>query len=488
MSVLDGAVVGVYLVCVTAMGFFFYRRASTARGFVAAEGRLKGWVVGFSIFGTYLSSISFIALPGAAYSGGWNRFAFSLSLPFAAWVAVRWFTRYYRDSGHISAYASLETRFGVWARLYAMTFYLLTQFARVGTITFLVALTLESAIGWDIRLVIVVVGILVTIYTVAGGIEAVIWTDVAQSIVLVAGALACAAILMYGVPGGAAEIFRTGWEGGKFSMGPYDLSIFRTTFWVTFIYGVFINLQNFGIDQNYVQRYLAAKSQKEADRSVWFGALLYIPVSALFFFIGTALFVYYSSQPGLLPADMGDGAGDKVFPHFMMTHLPDGIKGLLIAALLAAAMSTVSSSLNSSSTILMTDVYTRFLFPDADDRHKTIFLRVSSLALGVFGIVAALLMIENKGALDQWWKLAGVFSGGMLGLFLLGIMTRSVGGAHAAVGVAAGLIVILWASMDVYTGLPSNPFHPFMTIVFGTCAIFIVGMAAAMLMGKGRAR
>ena len=489
MSWIDILIVAVYLASVTAMGFFFYKRASTSSGFATAEGKMKGWVVGFSIFGTYLSSISFIALPGASFAEGWNRFAFSLSLPLAAWVATRWFTRYYRRTGHVSAYASLETRFGVWARLYAMTFYLLTQFARVGTITFLVALTLNSAAGWDIRMVIVVVGTLVTVYTVMGGIEAVIWTDMVQSIVLITGAVVCATILLFSMPEGPGQVFRIGMDSGKFSMGPYGLSLFHTTFWVTLVYGVFINLQNFGIDQNYVQRYLASESQKEADRSVWFGALLYIPVSALFFFIGTELFAYYSVFPGLLPEHLAaPGAGDKVFPHFMMTQLPTGFKGLLIAALLAAAMSTVSSSLNSSSTILMSDLYTRFLFPDADDRHKTLFLRFSSLALGFFGVIAALLMINNKSALDQWWKLSGVFSGGMLGLFLLGIMTTRARSAHAAVGVAAGLSVIVWASFGGTWGLPENPLHPFMTIVMGTCAIFLVGMAAAMALGKPQSR
>jgi len=485
MSALDISIVAIYLAAVTGMGFYFYRGASTEKGFTSAGGKLPGWVVGFSIFGTYLSSISFIALPGAAYAGGWNRFAFSLSLPLAAWVATRWFTRYYRQTGHISAYASLETRFGVWARLYAMSFYLLTQFARVGTITFLVALTLNEAAGWDIRLVIAVTGALVTIYSVAGGIEAVIWTDLTQSVILIIGAMACAAVLLFGAPGGPANVLASAMEQGKLSMGPYGFSLYEATFWVTFIYGVFINLQNFGIDQNYVQRYLAAKSQKEADRSVWFGALLYIPVSALFFLIGSSLFVYYSSQPQLLPPELAaKGMGDKVFPYFMMTQLPSGFKGLLIAALLAAAMSTISSSLNSSSTILLSDVYTRFINPKADDRTRTLFLRLTSLALGVGGIIAALLMIHNKSALDQWWNLSGVFSGGMLGLFLLGIMTRQARSSHAAVGVAAGLLVIIWATFADKLGLPHNSFHQFMTIVFGTVTIFIVGLLAAIIVGK----
>jgi SSS family solute:Na+ symporter len=485
MTTLDLAIVVAYLAGVSGMGFFFIKSSSSEKGFTSAGGKLPGWVVGLSIFGTYLSSITFLALPGAAYAGNWNRFAFSLSLPLAAWMAVRWFTRHYRQADHVSAYAYLEERFGLWARLYASTFYLLTQFARVGTITFLVAMPLKEMAGWDMELSILATGLLVTMYAAAGGIEAVIWTDVAQSVILIAGALASAVILALYTPGGPGEIIRVAAANHKLYMGPYALSFTQATFWVTLIYGVFINLQNFGIDQTYVQRYLAARSQKEAEKSVWLGALLYIPVSALFFLIGTELFAYYGAQPGLLPAELAQkGMEDKVFPHFMVTALPMGFKGLLIAALLAAAMSTISSSINSAATILMSDIYVRLLHPRASDRSRTIFLRVASLLLGICGTGAALLMIHVKGTLDAWWKLSGVFSGGMLGLFLLGIMTRSARPVPAAVGVAVGVMVIVWATFSKEIGLPANPFHPFMTIALGTAILFMTGLGLSALAGR----
>lgn len=486
MSAVDIAVLLVYVAGVTAFGCFFYRRSSTEEGFTRASGRLPGWVVGLSIFGTYLSSISFLALPGKAYSSNWNAFAFSLSLPLAAWAAARWFTPLYRATSDISAYAYLERRFGLWARLYAMACYLLTQLARMGTILFLVALALESLTGWNIAVIIVVTGVLVTLYTVMGGIEAVIWTDAAQSAVLTIGAAVCSAMLLFGMPEGPSQFFRIAWEADKFSLGSFSFSFVDSTFWVVFIYGIAINLQNFGIDQSYVQRYQTASSLSEARRSVWIGALAYIPVSALFFFIGAQLFAYYSAMPGLLPPELsGAGASDRVFPHFIVTELPAGFRGLLIAALFAAAMSSVDSSLNSSATILLTDVYLRFFRKDAQDRLRIRFLRLTTLALGAAGTGTALLMISIKSALDAWWKLAGVFSGGMLGLFLLGALSRRTESTQALAGVAAGVLVIVWATFSKNLSAPlANPLHPFMTTVIGTLVIFVLGGALA----RGRKR
>jgi len=469
-------VFALYIAVVTGAGCVFYRRASSTSGFTSADGRLPGWVVGLSIFGTYLSSISFLALPGKSYSGDWNAFAFSLSLPLAALAAVRWFAPLYRATGDISAYAYLEMRFGVWARLYAMTFYLLTQFARVGTILFLVALALERLTGWDISAIIIATGCLVTVYTVIGGIEAVIWTDAIQSAVLTVGAVVCAVTLLLGMPGGMGQLFSVAAEHGKFSLGSFDVSFTDSTFWLVLIYGLFINLQNFGIDQTYIQRYHTANSLAEAKRSIWIGTLLYIPVSALFLFIGSALFSFYTIQPELLPDVVAVGGGDRMFPHFIVSQLPSGFTGLLIAALFAAAMSSVDSSLNSSATILMTDVYARFIRKGAGDRANTLFLRIATMTLGAMGTGTALLMISIRSALDAWWRLAGMFSGGMLGLFLLAAFAQNTKSPHAAAGVGAGLLVILWAALSRRMDLPlANPFHPLMTTVIGTLVIFAVG-------------
>ncbi|NLE39669.1 MAG: sodium:solute symporter, partial [Pirellulaceae bacterium] len=254
-----------------------------------------------------------------------------------------------------------------------------------------------------------------------------------------------------------------------------------TTFWVVLVYGLFINLQNFGIDQSYVQRYITAKTDREAEKSVWLGALLYLPISAVLFFIGTALFAFYATQPELLPTSAGAAVKpDAVFPHFIVTQLPPGATGLLLAAICAAAMSSVDSSLNSSATLMLCDVYKRFFRPGASERESMRVLHVTTLILGVLCTGVALAMIRVETALDAWWKLAGIFSGGMLGLFLLGLISRRAGNAAAVTGVVVGILVILWMTFSpAWTGewaRFASPFHHFMVIVVGTLAIFLVGL------------
>jgi len=343
-SLIDIIILTAYIVGVVGFGSYFIKKSKSVEGFTSAGSSLPGWAVGLSILGTYVSSISFLALPGKAYAGNWNPFVFSLSLPLAAWMAVRFFVPLYREHGDISAYSYLEKRFGPWARNYAAICYLLTQLARMGSIMFLVALALHSLLGWDVKAIIIGMGILVFIYTFLGGIEAVIWTDVVQSIVLMGGALTCAIILLFNMPEGPGQLFSIANQHSKFSLGSFGLSLSSPTFWIVLVYGIAINLQNFGIDQNYIQRYHTARTVREAKKSVLIGSLMYIPVSALFIFIGTQLFAFYRASPKLLPEALKvvDKA-DKVFPHFIVNQLPAGFVGLLIAAIFAAAMSTVAA-------------------------------------------------------------------------------------------------------------------------------------------------
>ncbi|MGW8248918.1 MAG: sodium:solute symporter [Acidiferrobacterales bacterium] len=474
MSNLDILVLFAYIVGVTLFGATFYRKAKSTEGFTVAGRNLPGWAVGLSIFGTYLSSISFLALPGKAYTSNWNAFVFSLTLPFAAWVASRWFAPLYRSTRDVSAYAYLERRFGYWARAYAMTFYLLTQLARMGTILFLVALALQGLTGWDIRAVIIVAGVLGTFYTLVGGIEAVIWTDVVQAIILSIGAVVSAFVLIAGIPGGFSGLMSVAEPLHKLSFGSFAPDLVTPTFWVVFVYGIVINLQNFGIDQSYIQRYQTARSLADARQSLWVGALTYLPVSALFLFIGTALYAFYQLNPHLLSQGI---SGDRVFPYFIVNQLPAGLTGLLIASLSAAAMSSVDTSINSSATILLTDVYKRIINPEASEATQMRFLRIVTLVLGIAGTGTALLMISIKNALDVWWNLAGIFSGGMLGLFLLGSISRKAAAPQAGIAMVAGILTIMWASLSRNWSEFNNVLHPFMTAVIGTLVIFLVGVA-----------
>ncbi|MDP0500827.1 MAG: sodium:solute symporter [Verrucomicrobiota bacterium JB022] len=479
---LDLGVLVVYFAAIMGVGLFFMFRERSVESYTAASRSMSGWLTGLSILGTYVSSISFLALPGKAFAENWNPYVFSLSLFIATPIAVWFFLPYYRRSHYVSAYHHLEDRFGAWARVYASICYLLTQLARMGTVMYLMALPLKELLGWDIYTVIVVTGVAVTAYTFMGGITAVIWTDAIQTVILIVGALACAAVMVFSLPDGPGQVFTLAAEHDKFSLGDYGPGLTTTTFWVTLIYGFFINLNNFGIDQSYVQRYIAAKSDKEARRSIWLGGLMYIPVSAIFFFIGTALFAYYTAFPEALPGDY-QGNPDRVFPWFIVSALPPGITGLLIAAIFAAAMSTLSTSLNSAATIVLSDYYQRFFNREANERQSMRFVLITTIVFGAAGTLMALSMTQVKNALDAWWGYASIFSGGMLGLFLLSILARRANATAALVGTIVGLILILWMSLSPKMGWLGeglqSPFHNYLVIVFGTTTILLVGFLCA---------
>ena len=534
LSSVDIVVMVLYLVAVVAMGCWFARRSANTSAFMAAEGQIPAWAVGLSIFGTYLSSNTFLGVPGKAYATNWNAFVFSLALPLSAWIATRYFVPFYRQAGEISAYQHLEHRFGRWARTYAVICYLLTQFARIGVILFGVSLALAALTGLDQASIIIVSGILVTLYTVIGGIEAVIWTDVVQSLVLIGGAVLIVTQLLAGMPEGPGQVIDIGVSQQKFSLGSFDLEFFNSTFWVVLLFGVFVNLNNFGIDQSFVQRYHTARNEQQAKRSVWLAAMLYLPISLLFFFIGSATFAFYQSQPEQLdnvrlyaaqqqldeqgiPSTAEDIAsraaqltnadvGDQALPYFIVHELPVGVRGLLIAAIFAAAMSSIDTSLNSSATVMLLDIYQRYLRPSAGERESMIVLYLATLTVGVIGTSVAVAMIGVESVLDTWWLLSGIFAGGLLGLFLLGMIARQANATSAAIGVFVGLLTITWLTWPKVSAMfltsaadqPAtdgwswlqNPLHENMTIVIGTLIILIVGTLATrfQLQKPGEAR
>ena len=241
----------------------------------------------------------------------------------------------------------------------------------------------------------------------------------------------------FGDASGAWPAFEVAIEDNKFSLGDFGSSIIEPTFWVVFIYGIFINLQNFGIDQNYIQRYLVSSSDANAKKSAFYRGLLYLPVSAIFLFIGTALYAYYKVNSGL-PENLLN-APDKVFPHFIVNELPKGVSGLLIASIFAAGMSSISTSFNSTSTVLLTDYFMK----NASENQKLRFLYGSTVVICLISILIAWVMIDVKSILDVWWKYASILSGGMLGLFLLGVFSNVKRNSHAAIGLVVGILAIL---------------------------------------------
>lgn len=459
--------------------FYFKSRKSSA-AFTSAEGSLPSWVVGMSIFATFVSSISFLGLPGDAFKGNWSPFVFSLSIPIASFLAAKIFIPLYRGVNSVSAYHYLEEKFGYWARCYASICYLLTQVCRIGSILLLLALPINKMFGWDVQTIIIVTGVVTMIYTLLGGIAAVVWTDAIQGIILIVGAVVCAVILTFGMPEGPAQLFEIAAEHGKFSLGSFGASLSESTFWVLLLYGLFTNMNNYGIDQNYVQRYMTTSSTKEAIKSTMFGSLLYVPVSLIFVYIGTALFSYYNAQPELLPAGT---PADQVFPHFIVHGLPTGITGLVIAAIFSAGMSTVATSINSSATIVLTDFVKHFSKKERTDKKDMKTLYTTSLVVGVVGIIIGILMMQVDGVLDAWWTLASIFSGGVLGLFLLTLISRKPHRAASITAAVAGMLVVIWiAIMQVVS--PEPAINGKLAIVFGTTVIMLVGFLLTMLLGK----
>lgn len=477
MHIIDIIVFLLFTGGVVVFGCSFFKKKGTSEEFTSAGRSLPGWVVGMSIFATYVSSISYLGYPGKAFSGDWNAFVFSLSIPIASYFAARYFVPFYRSQDSISAYSFLENRFGPWARIYASSCYLLTQIARTGSILYLLALPMNVLLGWNIQTIIIVTSVAIVLYSMLGGMKAVIWTEAIQGIILIGGALVCMFILLFDMPEGPAQTFSIAMEDGKFSLGSFGSSLSESTFWVCLIYGVFTNLQNYGIDQSYVQRYHTAKNEKEAKFSALFGGYLFIPVSAVFFMIGTGLYAFYKVHPGVLP----DGVGaDYVFPFFIVNELPVGLTGLLIASIFAAGMSTIATSVTSSSTIILTDYYQRFR-KHAGNRERMLVLKLSSVGVGVAGILVAFAFMSVQSALDAWWALASIFSGGMLGLFLLGYISRKARNFDAVLGVVCGVILVCWIVISPFV-------HANLAIVFGTLLIFLVGFLSANLFNKRRCK
>ncbi|WP_316829914.1 sodium:solute symporter [Pedobacter aquatilis] len=505
LPVFDLAVIFIYLVGMILVGVYFSRKNKNSEQFTKASGLIPGWAIGLSIYATFLSSNTFLGVPGKAFGGNWNAFVFSISMPLAAWIASKYFVPFYRSTGEISAYTHLEKRFGSWARVYAVVCFLLTQLARMGSIFFGIALSLQALTGYSMQVIMIVMGICIIFYTVLGGIEAVIWTEVVQAIIKTFGALLILYLIFTNMPGGISKIVSIGQSAGKFSLGTFKPDFVGSSFWVVLLYGFFINLNNFGMDQNYIQRYHTASSGKAASKSIWLCVWLYIPASLLFFIIGSCLYAYYDVNPDLVqsvkhqvaierlpihssaaeilkvenslkPADYGD----KIMPHFMVTKIPVGLVGLIVSAILSAAMSTISSGMNASATVFSVDIYKRYIRPGITEKENLSLLHIATVAFGLLGMLAGIAMIGVKSILDVWWELSGIFAAGMLGLFLLGLASRQTKNHEAIIATMIGILVIIWMTFSAL--LPPqfemlrNPLHKNMIIVVGTLTIFLTGI------------
>jgi SSS family solute:Na+ symporter len=313
----------------------------------------------------------------------------------------------------------------------------------MGTVFFLVALAFSKITGVDTIWMIWILGIVVIFITLIGGIEAVIWLDVIQGFMLVIGGIVALGILIFTTPGGFDAIWQTAEAGNRIGFGPFDFEFINLTFWVMVLNGLFYAIQKYGTDQTIVQRYLTAKSDKQAVKASFIGVLTSVPVWALFMFIGTALFSYYQLSGDVLP----DGIkNDEVFPHFIITKFPIGVIGLVLSALLAAAISSLDSDLNCLSAIFVKDYYLR-IKKQATEKQQVFASKAVVIIAGLTAIAIAwyYTKIGGEGALGVVFNLYAIFSGGIAGMFLLGIFIPKANKQGVYIGILASVIFTAWA-------------------------------------------
>jgi len=489
LGAFDIAILAAYCVVVVALGLYYQRKCRTAQQFMVADRTIPAWAAGLAVMSAYTSSISYIATPGKAYDSDWHVFIFSLCIIPVAWLVCRYAVPYYRKMQLVSVYEFLEERLGAWGRVYAALSFVLLMVGRMAVILYLVSVLLHSFVPWPIAIIIVVVGAITIAYTLLGGMEAVIWTDVMQSVVMIVGIVFCAVSLSRDIFAGPEPLVQAALDADKFSLGSRAFSFSSRTVWVMIVYGVTENLRNLLADQNYVQKYSTVPTERQAKRSVWIAMLIYIPLTAIFLYIGTALFAFYSGREGEL-VTQGVVKGDQVFPYFIATQLPAGLKGLILAAIVAAAMSTVDSALNCSATVLLLDFYKRFIRRQVGERGSLLFLRLMTVLWGVLGTAFALLMIRAQNALDTWWQISGIFGGGILGLFLLGLLRVRLTLWQGLVAVGVSIAVITWGTFA--RSLPERlqwaqcTFEPILVGAVGTAALIAVALIFHLLNSRRR--
>lgn len=477
-TVFDYGTIAIYFAVLVAMGIYFSRRENDTEAFFLGGRRIPWWAVGISIFGTSLSSITYLAIPANAYSGDWVGMLSNLGIVLVAPIVVFYFIPHFRKEPISTAYEYLERRFNVATRIYGSLIFILFQMGRMAIVMYLPAIALSAATGMSIYVCIPAMGILATIYTVLGGIEAVIWTDVLQAFVLLLGALLALYLVVSGVEGGAAAVIASARDYDKFHMFNWSWDITTNAVWVCVIGQFFTMLYPYTADQTMVQRYLSTADERDAKRAVWTNAALTIPVSLVFFGLGTALWAFFRSHPADLDPNLSN---DAILPLFIMAEFPIGLKGVIIAGVFAAAMSSLDSSMNSLASVLVNDYYRRFV-TGVTERSALRLARVLTLLLGAFGTGLALFLAtrDTTSLFNDYLKLLGMAGGGLAGVVALGMLTRRATGWAALTGAVISSILVYFVNAFNWT-------HFFMHGAVGFLAAFGIGFGLSTLFpGKRR--
>lgn len=487
----DYLVVFLYLIFVVAFGISFAKRQKNTKEYYKGGGKIPAWAIGMSIMATLISSITFLAYPGEGFSSNWIRLVQGLMVPLVLVFMIWGIVPLFRDVIGLSAYEYFEKRFGFFARLYTSIAFVLAHFSKMGTVFFLLSLALAKMMGLNTYMVIWVLGVAVVIYTLLGGIDAVIWLDVIQGFMLIGGGLLSLGILLFTAPGGPSAVIHFAQVNHKIGFGPYNWDFVHLTFIVMALNGIFYAIQKYGTDQTIVQRYLVAKSDKDAEKAALMGVLLSVPVWTLFMFIGTALFSYYHLTATTLPPSTPP---DAVFPFFIVNQLPIGVTGLILAALVAAALSSLDSDLNCLSAIGLKDYYVRFK-PNSTDRERLLMGRIIVAISGLAAIIVATLYVKagSKGVLGIVFTLYAIFSGGIAGLFLLGIFSKRASMKGVYWGIAATVLFTAWALLTstpigvggekkliLDLGHYNFTHHKYMLGVYSHVVLFVVAYVASL--------
>ncbi len=467
---LNWIVLGGYLAGMLVIGFWASTRNETTDDFFLAGRRIPWWAAGLSIYGTQLSAITFMAIPAVAYGSDWVRIIGNWMIAAVAPIVIYFYLPFFRRLNITTAYEYLEKRFDVLVRLVGSLTFIVFQFARMGIVIYLPALALSAVTGVDVFVCILLMGIMCTIYTVLGGIEAVIWTDVVQVLVLLGGALLCIVMVAVDV-GGFGEVVRIGMAHDKFRIFNWGTSPAEMTVWVMVVGMLFLNLTPYTTDQAVIQRYLTTRDEKASARSIWTNGLMCIPTGIIFFLLGTALFVFYQTRAEVVTPDKID----KIVPWFVVHELPAGVAGLVIAGVFAAAMSTLDSSMNSIATALVTDFYRRFQ-PQATDRQALTLAKVITLVVGVIGTGSAMAMAMSNiySIFDHFQMLLGYIGGGLCGIFILGVFTRGASTSGALIGALVTPLVVYFVERQQVV-------HDYLLAAVGTITCVVVGYAVSMI-------
>src|SRR5690606_27892211 len=423
----------VYLIVLVIIGLYFSKKQKSTEDYCSGGGRIPWWASGLSVFGTLLSALTFMAIPAKAFLTDWSYFFLNIAAILITPVIAIYFIPYFNKLKISTAYEFLEMRFNYTARALGSLSFILFQIGRIGIILLLPSLAVTIVTGIPVETSILFMGVLCVLYTTFGGIEAVIWTDVLQVVILMGGSLLAIFWIFFQGDLSVSQAYDMAVENQKFNIINWDFDFTSSTIWVVLFGGLASSLITQGTDQTIVQRYLTSSTVKDAKKTLYTNAVMTLPATIIFFGIGTLLFAFYSQSPEKLSPQVNNN--DSIFPWYIVHELPNGISGLLIAGLFSAAMSSISSSLNSISTAFCNDFYQK-IYPNTSDLKLLRIARITTFVIGIAGILFALWMVYSniKSLWDQFYIVLGLITGGLGGMFLLGILSKKANAYGALAG------------------------------------------------------